>query len=138
MKKAKDIIKSINLTRIVLVLALLLSVVAVCVVLWWRPTVANVQMTVINEHKTVVLVTSGDTLSKLLLEQGLTHNDVNEISKILKKEADISTLRADRDKLEFLRSDDTSPVSKIVVVPSPWRQVELTCNDEGAWNGSIV
>ena len=85
MKKAKDIIKSINLTRIVLVLALLLSVVAVCVVLWWRPTVANVQMTVINEHKTVVLVTSGDTLSKLLLEQGLTHNDVNEISKILKK-----------------------------------------------------
>ena len=138
MKKAKDIIKSINLTRIVLVLALLLSVVAVCVVLWWRPTVANVQMTVINEHKTVVLVTSGDTLSKLLLEQGLTHNDVNEISKILKKEADISTLRADRDKLEFLRSDDTSPVSKIVVVPSPWRQVELTCNDEGAWNCKTI
>ncbi|MDW2994429.1 MAG: peptidoglycan DD-metalloendopeptidase family protein [Alphaproteobacteria bacterium] len=138
MKKAKDIIKSINLTRIVLVLALLLSVAAVCVVLWWRPTVANVQMTVINEHKTVVLVTSGDTLSKLLLEQGLTHNDVNEISKILKKEADISTLRADRDKLEFLRSDDTSPVSKIVVVPSPWRQVELTCNDEGAWNCKTI
>ena len=138
MKKAKDIIKSINLTRIVLVLALLLSVAAVCVVLWWRPTVANVQMTVINEHKTVVLVTSGDTLSKLLLEQGLTHNDVNEISKILKKEADISTLRADRDKLEFLRSDDTSPVSKIVVVPSPWRQVELTCNDDGAWNCKTI
>ena len=138
MKKAKDIIKSINLTRIVLVLALLLSVVAVCVVLWWRPTVANVQMTVINEHKTVVLVTSGDTLSKLLLEQGLTHNDVNEISKILKKEADISTLRADRDKLEFLRSDDTSPVSKIVVVPSPWRQVELTCDDDGAWNCKTI
>lgn len=137
MKKAKDIIKVITFTRVVLLLAVVLSVVAICMVLWWRP-VATVQMNVTNEYKTVVLVSSGDTLSKLLLEQGLTHNDVNEISKILKKEADISTLRADRDKLEFLRIDDASPVSKIVVVPSPWRQVELTCNEQGEWDCKTV
>ena len=136
MKKAKNIIKSLNLISIVLVIAIVLSLTAIGMVLWWKP--APVQMKVTNEYRSVVFVSAGDTLSKLLLEQGFTHNDVNEIAKVLKKEADISTLRADRDKLEFVRPDDNSPVSKIVVVPSPWRQVELTCDEGGTWNCETV
>jgi murein DD-endopeptidase MepM/ murein hydrolase activator NlpD len=136
MEKAKNIIKSLNLISIVLVIAIVLSLTAIGMVLWWKP--APVQMNVTNEYRSVVFVSAGDTLSKLLLEQGFTHNDVNEIAKVLKKEADISTLRADRDKLEFVRPDDNSPVSKIVVVPSPWRQVELTCDEGGTWNCETV
>ena len=136
MEKAKNIIKSLNLVSIVLVIAIVLSLTAIGMVLWWKP--ASVQMNVTNEYRSVVFVSAGDTLSKLLLEQGFTHNDVNEIAKVLKKEADISTLRADRDKLEFVRPDDNSPVSKIVVVPSPWRQVELTCDEGGTWNCETV
>ncbi len=136
MKKAKNIIKSLNIISIVLVIAIVLSLTAIGMVLWWKP--APVRMNVTNEYRSVVFVSAGDTLSKLLLEQGFTHNDVNEIAKVLKKEADISTLRADRDKLEFVRPDDNSPVSKIVVVPSPWRQVELTCDEGGTWNCETV
>lgn len=136
MEKAKNIIKSLNIISIVLVIAIVLSLTAIGMVLWWKP--APVQMNVTNEYRSVVFVSAGDTLSKLLLEQGFTHNDVNEIAKVLKKEADISTLRADRDKLEFVRPDDNSPVSKIVVVPSPWRQVELTCDEGGTWNCETV
>ena len=136
MKKAKNIIKSLNIISIVLAIAIVLSLTAIGMVLWWKP--APVQMNVTNEYRSVVLVTPGDTLSKLLLEQGFTHDDVNQIAKVLKKEADISTLRADRDKLEFVRPDDGSPVSKIVVVPSPWRQVELTCDEGGTWNCETV
>ena len=135
MKKAKDIITTTNLTRIVMALAVLLSLIAIFLVIT-RHTPS--QMRTQNTCSTVVVVTSGDTLSELLLAQGLTHNDVNEIAKVLKKDAGISGLRAERDKLEFVRDNDNAPVSKIVVVPSPWRQVELTCDDSGAWNCQTV
>ena len=135
MKKAKDIITTTNLTRIVMALAILLSLIAIFLVIT-RHTPS--QMRTQNTCSSVVVVASGDTLSELLLAQGLTHNDVNEISKVLKKDAGISGLRAERDKLEFVRNGDNSPVSKIVVVPSPWRQVELTCDDSGAWNCQTV
>ncbi len=135
MKKAKDIITTTNLTRIVLALATLLSLIAIFLVgTHHTPS----QMHNRNECTSVVVVSSGDTLSELLLAQGLSHNDVNEIASVLKKDAGISGLRADRDKLEFVRPDDNSPVSKIVVVPSPWRQVELTCGESGAWNCNTV
>lgn len=135
MKKAKDIITTTNLTRIVMALAVLLSLIAIFLVIT-RHTPS--QMRTQNTCSSVVVVTSGDTLSELLLAQGLTHNDVNEIAKVLKKDAGISGLRAERDKLEFVRDNDNAPVSKIVVVPSPWRQVELTCDDSGAWNCQTV
>ena len=122
-----------NLTRLVMALAVLLSLVAIFLVVTKR-TPAQMRAAQLNECKSVVMVASGDTLSKLLLEQGLSHNDVNAIAKVLKSDAEISTLRADRDKLEFVRSHDDAPVSKIVVIPSPWRQVELTCNEHGAWD----
>ena len=133
MKKAKNIINTANLTRLVMALAVLLSLVAIFLVVTKR-TPAQMRVAQLNECKSVVMVASGDTLSKLLLEQGLSHNDVNAIAKVLKSDAEISTLRADRDKLEFVRSHDDAPVSKIVVIPSPWRQVELTCNEHGAWD----
>ncbi|MBP3544700.1 MAG: peptidoglycan DD-metalloendopeptidase family protein [Alphaproteobacteria bacterium] len=135
MKKAKDIITTTNLTRIVMALAVLLSLIAIFLVIT-RHTPS--QMRTQNTCSSVVVVTSGDTLSELLLAQGLTHNDVNEIAKVLKKDAGISGLRAERDKLEFVRDNDNAPVSKIVVVPSPWRQVELTCDDSGEWNCQTV
>ena len=135
MKKAKDIITTSNLLRIVMAFATVLSLIAIFLVIN-RHTSYKTHNS--GECSTVVMVASGDTLSGLLLDQGLTHNDVNEIAGILKKEAGISGLRAQRDKLEFVRDDDNSPVTKIVIVPSPWRQVELTCNESGAWNCNTV
>ncbi|MEE1029630.1 MAG: hypothetical protein UIC65_01255, partial [Alphaproteobacteria bacterium] len=112
MKKAKDIINDINLTRIVMALAALLSLIAICLVVTRHtPSQKYAQ----KEHSSVVSVASGDTLSGLLLAQGLTHNDVNEIASVLKKEAGIAGLRAERDKLEFVRPNGNAPVSKIVV-----------------------
>lgn len=137
MKKAKDIMSTRNLTRLVVALAVLLSLIAVFLVVTKR-TPGQMRAEAINECKSVVVVSSGDTLSELLMQQGLSHSDVNTIAHILKVNAEITTLRADRDKLEFVRSDDGGPVSKIVVIPSPWRQVELTCNDAGGWDCKTV
>ena len=137
MKKAKDIMNTRNLTRLVVALAVLLSLVAIFLVVTKR-TPAQMRTARLNECKSVVVVSSGDTLSTLLLEQGLSHNDVNTIAQALKTDAEITTLRADRDKLEFVRTNDEAPVSKIVVIPSPGRQVELTCNGAGAWDCKTV
>jgi len=130
MKKAKDIITPNLLSRIVMGLAILLTVVAIYLVATKSNTPTDEPK---SECKTVVVVASGDTLSQLLSAQGISHSDVNEIAQILKSDAGISTLRADRDKIEFLRDDENLPVSKIVIIPSPWRQVELTCGSDGAW-----
>ena len=136
MKKAKDILNPINLTRMVLALAVLLTLIAILLV---ATRYSSGTRTTRGEACTsMVVVASGDTLSKLLLEQGLTHNDVDRIAKALKKDAGISTLRANSDKIEFTRSTDNDPVSKIVVIPSPWKQVELTCDGNGAWNCKTV
>lgn len=137
MKKAKDIMSATNLTRLVMALAVLLSLVAIFLVVTKR-TPAQMRAARLAECKSVVMVASGDTLSKLLLEQGLSHNDVEAVAKALKADADITTLRAERDRLEFVREKVDAPVSKIVVVPSPWRQVELTCNDAGTWDCKTV
>lgn len=136
MKKAKDIITTANLTRLVMALAILLSLIAIFLVVT-RHTPSQMHRRG-SECTTVVMVSSGDTLSELLLAQGLTHNDVNEIARVLKKDADITGLRAQRDKLEFKRANTDAPVSQITVVPSPWRQVELTCNENGGWDCKTV
>ena len=137
MKKAKDIINSVMFTRIIMGLAVVLTMVAIIVVL---VTAGGHDGGVRDDIacRSVVNVSAGDTLSGLLINQGLSHRDVNEIAAVLKKNAGIATLRADRDKLEFVRDNDDAPVSKIVVVPSPWRQVELTCDGSGAWNCKTV
>ena len=137
MKKAKNIINTTNLTRLVIALAFLLSLIAIFLVVSRRAPV-NGDSGAGDACRSVVVVASGDTLSDLLLAQGLNHNDVHAIAGVLKKDAGISTLRAERDKLEFVRKTDDAPVSKIVVVPSPWRQVELTCDDAGAWGCKTI
>ena len=132
MKKAKDILYSRALTKMVLVLAALLALAAICLVLTRRT--ADVRVADMADSCTnVVNVASGDTLSGILSAQGLSSSDIGAIVSVLKSDGGISTIRADRDRLEFVRSDTNAPVSKIIVVPSPWRQVELTQGSDGAW-----
>lgn len=118
------------LARIVMGLAILLTVVAIYLVVTKTETTVTEPA---SECRTVVVVTSGDTLSQLLTAQGIAHSDVNAIAQVLKSDAGISTLRADRDRIEFLRDSADEPVSKIVIIPSPWRQYELTCDNDGTW-----
>lgn len=125
------------LSRLVMVLAIVLSLVAIFTVVLTRGVSRN-GPTGPTECKTVIVVASGDTLGKILIDQGLNNSDVNAIADALKKNAGISTLRADNDKIEFTRPDETSPVSKIVLIPSPWKQVELTCSENGGWNCNTV
>ena len=87
----------------VMALAILLGLIAIYLIFNGPRTNKTGNLTI---NKTVVVVANGDTLSGLLLPQGLSHNDVIAIDKILKSDANISTLRAERDKLEFIRSDD--------------------------------
>ncbi len=136
MKKAKDIITSNSVVRAVMALAILLTLIAVALVV--SRFFAKGASFIDGEEKSLVLVESGDTLSGLLLAQGFTHNDVSQIASVLKKDAEITSLRADNDKIEFIRSGAEEPVSKIVVIPSPWRQVELTCNDSGEWQCKTI
>ncbi len=136
MKKAKDIIESPLLGRIVAGLAIIMTVIAIIV----TATVGarNETNTGDAECRTSVAVKSGDTLSTLLLAQGLTHNDVHDIAAILKRDADITTLRADSDIIEFLRPTTDARVSCVTVIPSPWRRVELTCGADGAWKTNVI
>ena len=138
MKKAKNIMTTKNLTRLVLSVAVLMTLAATYVVVTNRRPAVITKKAADKECISVVVVASGDTLSKLLSEQGLGHNDITEIAKILKSDAGIATLRANKDKIEFRREDDDSPLSKIVVIPSPWKQVELTCGEDGAWKCNTV
>ena len=136
MKKAKDILTSNNVVRAVLGLAILLTLIAVALVL--SRHIGGGRVYSESVYKSLVTVESGDTLSKILLGQGFTNNDVLQIAKVLKSDADITSLRADNDKIEFVRTDENAPVSKIVIIPSPWRQVEITCGDAGQWQCKTV
>lgn len=133
MKKVKFILNPNNIARAVMLLGFVLTIIAVIVVLQRElsGTVAEADIPV--ETRAVVDVRSGDTLSKLLLAEGLTHQDVNSIAQVLKRDADVTTLRADNDKIEFIRATDAAPVSKMVIIPSPWRRIEVSCDDTGTW-----
>lgn len=140
MEKAKNILTSNKFVRVVLWLAAIFAIMAIVTVLAFGRRVGNapVNNTMVHEEALVVNVTAGDTLSKLLSDQGLGHNDINAIAKVLKSDAGITGLRADRDKIEFVRNSTESTPSKITVVPGPWRRVELTCDDSGAWKCNAV
>lgn len=127
-----------NLTRLVLGMAVVMTIMATYVVITNHRPMAAASADTRKECNTVVVVTSGDTLSKLLAEQGLGHNDIKVIADILKSQGGISTLRADKDKIEFQRKQNDSPLSKIVITPSPWRQVELTYDKDGAWKCNTI
>ena len=138
MRKVKEYLNTNILTKIVMLLAVVLTLIALVLVIT-RGTIGGGAAQDNNDTcKSVVVVSSGDTLSGILSKQGLSRNQINEIVQVLKSGAGITGLRADRDKIEFVRDTTESPVNKIVVIPSPWRQVELTCDDGGAWKCNTV
>ena len=145
MKKAKDILKKMTawlvksvkklgnvhlLSRAVLFVAIIMVVVAVGVICFYKPARNAVFST---ESHTVVDVKSGDTLSKILGEQGFSINDINTISKNLKKDADFTTLRAGRDKFDFVRPKEGEPISKIIIENGPWNRIEIDCGTPDTW-----
>ena len=83
MKKAKDIMTTKNLTRLVVGMAVLMTLLATYVVVTNRRP-ALISNTSGNECRSVVVVTSGDTLSKLLSDQGLSHSEITAIAEVLK------------------------------------------------------
>ena len=140
MEKAKNIITSHKFVRAVLWLAGVLAIVAVVMLLTFGRGQKNDIEPVIPDNTTVIEVKSGDSLSKILSSQGINHNDINAIANVLKTKAKITGLRADRDKIEFVRANDApdSPLSKIVILPGSWRRVELTCDDAGKWDCNAI
>ncbi len=139
MEKAKNILNSVTLGRIVMAAAVVLMAVAIVLVVAKHNRTPNAaDFGARDVSRSMVAVSSGDTLSGLLLERGLSHADVDAIAKKLKADAGITTLRADCDMIEFVSRADNAPVDKIVVIPSPWKRVELTCGDDGAWNANVV
>lgn len=136
MKKAKDILNINNIARAVVALAIIMVFVAIILVFTRNNGVGSDLSD--DGYRSIVVVSSGDTLSKLLTEQGFSNAQVLEIAKVLKSDADITSLRADSDKIEFVRSEEDAPVSKVVIVPSPWRQIEVTCNAEGQWQCQTI
>ena len=92
-----------------------------------------------DDKTTVVNVVAGDTLSKILSANGVGGKDMNSIAGVLKSKAGITGLRADKDKIEIVRDGGPdTPITKIVVLPGPWRRVELTCDDAGVWNCNAI
>ena len=146
MKKAKDILKKMNagvvssckkacnihvLSRIVLWIAIAMVVAAVCVVVFYKPVRETVFVS--PEIHTVIDVKSGDTLSKILTEQGFNMRDINAISKNLKQDADFATLRPGRDKFDFVRPKEGEAISKIIIENGPWNRIEIDCGNPEAW-----
>jgi murein DD-endopeptidase MepM/ murein hydrolase activator NlpD len=146
MKKAKYIIRKINvglaksckkardinvLSRIVLWVAVVMIVVALGVLVFYKP--ARDAVFAPSEIKTVIEVKSGDTLSKIFSGQGFSIRDIDTISKTLKKDADFTTLRAGSDKIEFVKPAEDKPVSKVVILNGPWQRVEISCGETGDW-----
>lgn len=136
MKKVKEYLNASVLTKFVIALAVLLTLVALFLLITRSAPVSH--SSVDDTCKTVVVVNSGDTLSGILSQQGLSNKQINQIAATLKSQAGITGLRAQRDKIEIIRNTDESPVNKIVVIPSPWRQVELTCDDGANWKCNTI
>lgn len=145
MEKAKIIIKKMNagvvksckklgnvnvLSRVILYVAICMIVVAVGVVCFYKPAREAVFS---HENHTIVEVKSGDTLSKILGNNGFSMRDIDTISKNLKKDADFTTLRAGRDKIDFVRADENAPISKIIIENGPWNRIEIDCGTPDTW-----
>lgn len=131
MEKAKNILTYNNVLRAMVALVIVLLLIIVALFFSRHDNIPGDQES--GDFRSVVVVASGDTLSKLLTDQGFTNAQVLEIAGVLKSDADITGLRANSDKIEFIRADENSPVSKVVIIPSPWRQVEITPSADGGW-----
>ncbi len=133
MEKAKNILVSRALLRALVGLAVILTVLAAALLLTRGTGRDAIDSPTLSDCRAVVSVAPGDSLSRLLSAQGISARDIDAIAVVLKKEAGISTLRADNDKIEFRRSSDDAPVSQIILIPGPWRQVEVTDTGNGSW-----
>lgn len=139
MKKAKDILNLTTATWGVIGLAIILVFVAIVLAFTHNNGGGDgIQIADDGSHILTVNVSSGDTLSKLLTDQGFTNAQVLEIADVLKSQASVTSLRADSDKIEFVRDDADAPVSKIVIIPSPWRQIEISSLSDGGWTCETV
>ena len=147
MKKAKYIIRKTKivvkksykknryiriLMRAILVLCVAVMLVVAGTMLLRKPAAPVV--VVPPESHTIIEVKSGDTLSKILQAQGFSIQDVNSIANVLKKEAKFTTLRADKDKIDFVRPAEGLPISKIVIINGPWKRIEIDCGSAGTWD----
>ena len=125
MKKVKHIIKKVGtkmgqpfkkirninirvLSRIVLMIAVVMVFIVLGVLFLYKP--ARNAFIIPPESHVVVDVKSGDTLSKLLSERGFSIKDIDAISKTLKNDAGFTTLRAGKDKIDFVSPADGLPI----------------------------
>ncbi|MDR1697003.1 MAG: hypothetical protein LBR41_02150, partial [Rickettsiales bacterium] len=118
-----------RLTKVMWFIAGVLAVLAVLAVATQRGR----EIVGISEKQYPIDVVAGDTLSGILSQHNVSGADINAIADILKKDCGVSSLRANSDKLIVSKPADDAPVSKIVLVSGPWKQVELTCGDDGKW-----
>ena len=145
MKKAKNIIRKTKivvkksfkkvanihvLSRVFFAFAIVLMLVAV-VLLFYKPT--KPVPVIPPESHTVIEIKVGDTLSKILRDQGFSFQDINSIVNVLKKEAKFTVLHADRDKIDFVRPAEGLPISKIIIMDGPWNRFEVNCGNAGTW-----
>ena len=119
-----------TLSRLVWCIAIVLMTIAMGLVFFYKPVHDAVFSTEVHN---VIAVQSGDTLSKLLGDEGFSAQDVDTIYRTLKKEVGFSTLHADRDKIDFVRPSENEPISKIVIIDGPWNRVEIDCGQPGEW-----
>ena len=150
MEKAKNIITSKKFTHAFLWVAIAVLVVAVFFAIFFGGTVRRVYKEKFDPEPAPYFVKNGDVLSKILTEHGLTMADANEIDKLLRKHADKTQIRAcefDKegnlvkpkcDKMQFWPVGEDGKVSKMVVTVSPWRKVEFTRDETGAWKCDVI
>ncbi|MCL2758121.1 MAG: peptidoglycan DD-metalloendopeptidase family protein [Alphaproteobacteria bacterium] len=120
-------------TDIMVMLAFLLAIVAATLV----ATGPGRRSATYDNFETTVSVQAGDTLARLLSAQGITNSDIHQIAALLRSNHRIRSIRAGSDQLIFVRVAEEAPVHKIILAPSPFRQIQITHTD-GAWTTQMV
>ncbi len=136
MRKVKHIMhyaKSSKSGRVLLPLIALSVVLSFCLTAYRLPQSEMMSSVYTDE----VIVAPGETLSSILSPRGMSGADIAEIADVLKKDADVRSIRAETDKLVLTCESEGAPVEKITYVPGPWRQIELW-KENGAWECKIL
>jgi murein DD-endopeptidase MepM/ murein hydrolase activator NlpD len=116
-----------------ILLAVLLTVIALSI------TFSRIPEKNRGPHEIQVAVRGGDTLSGLLTAQGLSSADVHNIAAALRRDHRIRAIRANSDQLIFVRTAPDAPVHKVILVPSPWRQIKIERGEGGnAWTTRLI
>ncbi len=136
MKKAKDIIKFLKASKIA---RLLMPLFVICLIWSIVILVTKHSDSLIPDsyYYEEIIVGDGDSLSTLLTTRGFSGADVHNIAEVLKEDAEVSTLRANADRILFTSDSENGPVEKITLIPSPWKQIEIN-NDAGTWKCNVT